>query len=180
MRIRGWVAGSAARLVLAGLLVAEFQRPLNSDSAWLLHLAARVAQGDRLYHDLIEINPPLVVWLQLPIVFLSERLGLDPAIALRIAVLIWIGGCLALSGRVLRSTPLPGKDRQWILLAAVMVTLVWTRAHFAARELIALVALLPFLFAAAVVARGGALPTILRIGVGCVAALGFTIKPHFL
>src|SRR4026208_2380402 len=105
MRIRGWVAGSAARLVLAGLLVAEFQRPLNSDSAWLLHLAARVAQGDRLYHDLIEINPPLVVWLQLPIVFLSERLGLDPAISLRIAVLIWIGGCPGLGGAGLHRLP---------------------------------------------------------------------------
>lgn len=174
------MAGGIVSLLVAALLVAEFQRPLNSDSAWLLHLAGRVTRGDRLYVDLLEINPPLVVWIQIPIAFLADRLGLDPISAFRIAVLAWIGLCLVLSARVLRSATVRAQDRRWILLGIVLVALGWTRAHFGEREHIALVALLPYLFATAVAAQGRALRPVLRILVGLVAALGFTIKPHFL
>ncbi len=178
---RGWVvAGGIASLLVGALLVAEFQRPLNSDSAWLLHLAERVVRGDRLYVDLIEINPPLIVWLQIPIVFLAGRLGLDPISAFRIAVLAWIGLCLVLSASVLRSATVRARDRRWILLAIVLVALGWTRAHFGEREHLVLVALLPYLFLTAMVAQGRALLPALRIVVGFVAALGFTLKPHFL
>ena len=178
--LRWVVAGGIFGLLLAALLVAEFQRPLNSDSAWLLHVADRVAQGDRLYVDLIEINPPLVVWLQIPIVSLAGRLGLDPISAFRIAVLAWIGLCLVLSARVLRSGTVRVRDRRWILLAIVMVALGWTRAHFGEREHIALVALLPYLFATAMAEHGRAPRPAIRMIVGLLAALGFTLKPHFL
>ncbi len=180
MRIGGWVGVAIICLVLAGLVVAEFQRPLNSDSAWLLHLAGRVARGDRLYHDLVEINPPLVVWLQVPIVFLSDRLGLDPAAGFRIAVLAWIGFCLTLSDQILRSATSRTRDRLWILLATGLVVVGWTRAHFGEREHIALVALLPYLYATGAVAQGRLLRPALRVATGSVAALGFTLKPHFL
>src|SRR3954452_11397596 len=100
---------AAASLLFATLLLAEFRRPLNSDSAWLLYVARRVVQGDRLYIDLIEINPPLIVWLQIPVVALAHAVGSSPATTLRVFVLVWVALSLVLSALALKRT-LPGRQ----------------------------------------------------------------------
>ena len=167
-------------MLLTALLVAEFRRPLNSDSAWLLYLARRVVQGDRLYVDLVEINPPLVVWLQLPLIHLAEWLGLDPTTVFRVGVLVWIGSSLVFCARLLRLALPRSQARCWILLAIIVVLLGWTRAHFGEREHLALAALLPYLFATAAAAEGRAPGPSVRVFVGAIAALGLALKPHFL
>jgi hypothetical protein len=137
-------------------------------------------QGDRLYVDLVEINPPLVVWLQLPIVFLARWLGIDPTTAFRVAVLVLIGLCLVLCVRLLRAvTPRPW-DRDWVLVAMLAVLLGWTRAHFGEREHIALAAMLPYFIASAAAARGHPPESVIGLAVGAVASIGFGMKPHFL
>lgn len=178
--VRWALLGGTGALLLTALLVAEFRRPLNSDSAWLLYLARRVVQGDRLYVDLVEINPPLVVWLQLPLIHLAEWLGLDPTPVFRAGVLVWIGSSLVLCARLLRLTLPRPQDRFWILLAIIVVLVGWTRAHFGEREHLALAALLPYLFATAAAAQERSPGPSVRLFVGALAALGLALKPHFL
>jgi hypothetical protein len=139
-----------------------------------------VLRGDRLYVDLVEINPPLVVWLQLPIVLLSGWFGADPTTAFRLAVLALITLCLLLCARLLQSVTSRRPERRWLLLAILVVLLGWTRAHFGEREHIALAAILPYLFAAAAVAQGCTIPAPLGLAVGATASIGFGMKPHFL
>jgi len=45
-----------------GLWAVQMQRPLNADVAWLLDAGSRWAHGQRLYVDIVEINPPLVFY----------------------------------------------------------------------------------------------------------------------
>jgi hypothetical protein len=45
-----------------GLWALQMQRPLNADVAWLLDAGSRWAHGQRLYIDIVEINPPLVFY----------------------------------------------------------------------------------------------------------------------
>ena len=170
----------ALGILLAALILAEFRRPLNSDSAWLLYLARRVLEGDRLYVELVEINPPLVVWLQLPVVFLARWLGVDPTVVFRVAVFMLIGVCLFLSAQLLRTVTPRTSERRWILLAIVLVLLGWTRAHFGQREHIALAAILPYLLASAAAAQGHVLGPPLGVTVAAIAAIGFAMKPHFV
>ena len=35
--------------------------PLNTDVSWLLTVGERVLNGERLYSDIVEINPPMAV-----------------------------------------------------------------------------------------------------------------------
>ena len=70
-------------LLLTGLvfLVAILLRqavPLNTDVSWLLVVCERMLDGQHLYRDIIEINPPMAAFAYLPGVALARVLGVDP------------------------------------------------------------------------------------------------------
>ncbi len=49
--------------VLAVVLFTALRSPLKDDIAWLLYVARRWMTGRELYVDVIEVNPPLIVWI---------------------------------------------------------------------------------------------------------------------
>jgi hypothetical protein len=51
---------------------AELASVARSDIAFLLYAAGRVLDGARLYLDVVEINPPLIIALNLPAVLLAR------------------------------------------------------------------------------------------------------------
>src|SRR3979490_805715 len=56
--------------------------PLNTDVSWLLTIGERVLDGQRLYVDIVEINPPMAVFAYLPGIAVARALGLDPKIVI--------------------------------------------------------------------------------------------------
>ena len=48
----------------------------NTDVSWLLTVAERVLDGQRLYVDVIETNPPMAVLIYMPGVVIARALGL--------------------------------------------------------------------------------------------------------
>jgi len=67
------VMGASILALVATLGVVLFttlRTPLKDDVAWLLYIAGRWLTGQRLYIDLVEVNPPLIIWLSaLPAMF---------------------------------------------------------------------------------------------------------------
>src|SRR5664279_576170 len=56
----------AMAVLLAALtlvLATAIGSPLKDDVAWLLYVARKWLGGQRLYEDLVEVNPPLIVWI---------------------------------------------------------------------------------------------------------------------
>src|SRR5450631_2566114 len=49
--------------VFAAVMFVALRSPLKDDIAWLLYVARRWMAGKELYVDLIEVNPPLIIWL---------------------------------------------------------------------------------------------------------------------
>jgi hypothetical protein len=152
----------------------------NTDVSWLITLAEKVLDGQRLYVDLIEINPPASVFLYLPAVAFARALGLSPETAVDAAVFLAIGVSLWLAGRTLRQAPDDKIDlmRLAVLVAALLAIL--PAQTFGEREHIAVIFLLP-LFALWSVRSADARPddvlAVLAAGIG--AGLALTIKPHF-
>ena len=63
---RHTVAAATMLLLLVTLGVVMFtvlRLPLKDDVAWLLYVARRWLAGRELYTDLVEVNPPLIVWI---------------------------------------------------------------------------------------------------------------------
>ena len=69
---------------LLGLLPQALSRTLP-DIAFPLWAAERMQHGARLYVDILEINPPLFIWVDLPLVWLSRVTGLESFTWYRIA-----------------------------------------------------------------------------------------------
>lgn len=150
------------------------------DVTWLQIAAQRALHHQQLYRQVLEVNPPLSVFIYAPALLLADRVGLQPEAATAALCVLAIVVSLALSGAILR--PMTGSDpvRGWKLAAAGAFVLgVMPAAAFGQREHLATIALLPFLAVTAMRAdlrRPHWLPAILAgLGLGVALAL----KPHF-
>jgi hypothetical protein len=173
---------SALRLLPALLPVLLFvpfvlAPPINHDVAAVLAFSERWLAGEHLYSDLIDVNPPLIYVLNLIPAAIAAATGLDAVIALQ--------ACLVAFGLFVWWLALRVRDRaaegpaERAFLDVLPGLFVFAAGYdFGQREWLMAVAALPYLLAAARRERGERPP--LRITIAIVAAIGFSLKPHFL
>ena len=141
-----------------------------------------MSDGARLYVDVVEVNPPLVIWLDLPLVAIARGTGWSEPAVYRGFVWLLALLSLGLSDRALRGLD-PAGPAWWrrALLVALTVLLAGMPAgYFGQREHLALILVLPWLLVSAARAEGGVPRLALSVGAGALAALGVGLKPHFL
>jgi hypothetical protein len=154
--------------------------PLNTDVSWLLVIGERMLDGQRLYRDIIEINPPMAPFAYLPGVALARVLGIDPRHVIDAQLLLLAAASLFAVSRILRLSPAmaPFRSGAFAVWAAAVVTIL-PMDVFAQREHIALLTFLPALAVYAL--RGNREPVplwaIVIAGVGAGITLAF--KPFF-
>lgn len=139
---------------------------LNPDCAWLLELARRVLEGDRLYADVSETNPPLIVWMNLLPAALSAQIGLPLQTSLIICVSLLTLACAFLCYQ--KNKAYPALTAFYLLLVTLL-----SAQNFAQREHLLLMLALPYLISL----LPGNRPSCFA---ATIAALGFLLKPHFL
>ena len=130
-------------------LVPQFLSRTLPDISFLLYAAGRVLDGATLYVDLIEINPPLIVWLNLPIVGAARALGISEIVVYRIAVTLLLIASAAISARILRRmaehAPSVLPSFRLSVLLAVFALFVLPRLDWGEREHLMLALVLPYL-----------------------------------
>jgi len=149
----GWEGLAPMPLLLTGMvfLVAVLLRqmvPLNTDVSWLLVLCERMLDGQQLYRDIIEINPPMAAFAYLPGVALARVLGVDPRYVIDAQLLLLAAASLLAVSRILRLSPALA-EMKWgafVVWAAAVVTIL-PMLVFAQREHIAMLTFLPALAA---------------------------------
>src|ERR1700712_2453996 len=62
--------------VLGTVLFITLRSPLKDDIAWLLYVAHRWLAGRELYIDVVEVNPPLIVWISAIPLEIARWLGI--------------------------------------------------------------------------------------------------------
>jgi hypothetical protein len=174
--------------------------PLNQDVAAVLSFSQRMLAGERLYVDLIDVNPPLVFLLNLPAALLAAWTPLDGVQALVVLLLLFsaLAFCLCL-----RLNPPRGPAERAMMFALLPLVLLLAGYDFGQREQIMAAAALPYLFLAERRIEGAriGLPGVGQVmaprGVHwqpsagtpgwlmvttctLLAAIGFALKPHFL
>jgi hypothetical protein len=169
-------------LVVFGLgAVPVFLGMLNHDVSWMLYAAERLVDGARLGVDVVEVNPPLVIWLDIPPVLLARVAGMSDILTFRLMVLAMIAGSLPLSAWVLRRLwPEQPAARHGLLLLQLFLVLPMVGYDFGQREHLLIALLLPYLFAAAARASGRPLDGWMPWLIGAWAAIGIALKPYFL
>ena len=172
----------AAVLLAAIGLVPQFLSRSLPDIAFLLYTAGKLLDGGRLYVDVLEVNPPLIVWLNVPVVLISRLAGMSDLLVYRIAVTGLLAASVAGCGWVLGRSP-EGESiraRRILLLSIVVALFILPRLDWGEREHLTLALTLPYVLLAAVRLDGGRVPALPAAGIGLAAAVGIAIKPHFV
>jgi hypothetical protein len=172
-----WIVAAAAALI--AIAIQSLWIPVDADVSWLLTVSERVLAGDRLYVDIVEVNPPASVWLYLPLVWLAQLIGARPE-AVVVAGFAAAGVASTLATVRLASALRNAPDLAGLAAAAAFVTLLLPMALFAQREHAALILALPVLTCLALVADGRRIGRSALIASGVAAGLIVVIKPHFL
>jgi hypothetical protein len=162
-------------------LVAEFRSYARADIGFLLDAATRVLDGARLYVDVVEINPPLIVALNAAVVWLARLLHFDEILLYRIAITAVLLGSLWLSSTLLRSVvSLDVRTRRLLLLALAFVLFPLAESDFGEREHLVVALLVPYVLVAAARLAGHPVPKARAFLVGLLAGSAFALKPQFL
>jgi hypothetical protein len=172
----GWGVTVVALAVMGLSIFNAMTLPINHDAAWLLHVSREVLSGARLYSDIIEINPPLIVWVGIPVILLERATGLSHTVLF--PALIASGAVLSLAAANRLARPILGEQTsRSFLLGSALGLFVVPSFYWGQREHIMLLLTLPYIVAAATRAQGVPPPNTWLIGL--VGGLGFVLKPHF-
>ncbi len=168
--------------MIAVSLAGEWRTPLNSDAAWLLHCAVRLLGGERLYGDILEINPPLIVWLNLPAGGIEPCDGLGPGG--RVSRAVALAG-VAIDSRLdrallARQPRVTARARGIAGLALTVAVFPLVGGIFGQREHLALILAIPFVAVAALRAEQVHLHRSVAAATGLAAGIGLAIKPHYV
>lgn len=173
-----WVACAT---IVAMSLAAELARSPTPDIGLFLYAAGRVLAGARLYRDVVDLNPPLIIALNLPVVVLSTMTGLSEFLLYRLGATLFVGILLWYSARlILRYVVLgePGWARYLVLLLSFALFGL-ARIDFGQREHFVLALMVPYVLLVAAEIVGQRPPpgeaTVIGLMVG--AAIG--LKPQF-
>jgi hypothetical protein len=170
-----------AAMIAAALAIAiqTLWIPIDADVSWLITVCERVLSGERLYIDILEVNPPASVWLYLPLVWLAQTIGARPEAVVAAG---FVAGGLASAFTTLRIASRLDRSmaRPFLACALPFIALVLPMALFAQREHAAVLLALPVLAALAVIAEGGRLNRRAVAASGFAAGLIVIIKPYFL
>jgi hypothetical protein len=131
--------------------------------------------------DVVEINPPLIVALNIPVVLAARALGLQPVLVYQLAVFALLGLSLAASSLLLRRLlPDDPRLRRGLVMLLGLVLFAMPGLDFGEREHLMLALILPYAWLAGGRVAGWAPPGRLAALVGICAGVGFALKPQFL
>ena len=148
-RARSPIVDAISLLLLLGVttivLFVALCSPLKDDIAWLLYVARRWMAGRELYVDMIEINPPLIVWISAIPVALARWLSVAPQFVAMPVFAAIVLGCAWWSACLLR--PIGGLFAARIPVFAVIggVLLIIPASELGQREHLLVAAFLPYL-----------------------------------
>lgn len=151
------------------------------DQAWYLFAAERVLKGAKLYGpDVVDTNPPLILWFSTLPVLLSHILPLSLTASLRVIIVVMIFGSTAWCLRVLRRAPFMESTvvRSLIGFLILYVEMRLTAYDFGQREHLIVLLAIPYLLAAATGAIES-LSIVERCGLGLAVGLAICLKPQY-
>ena len=182
--LRAGATGALALLPVALLALGFLLFPPDvsrvADIAWLITVSEQVLDGQTLYVDLVETNPPASLWLYLPAVWLARHLHVVPEMVVNLQILALAGFSLWLGARLLdRAGLLARQHRAAIGCLAVALLVLLPNGTFGQREHAGVLLLLPVLAGLCLRLSRQRPARMESLACGIAAGFAICIKPHF-
>ena len=131
-------------ILFATAIVLRHVLAANTDVSWLLTIGERVLDGQRLYVDVFEVNPPMAVLVYIPGIVIARALELPVEAVIDGLIFTAIFVSLAIVARILKnSSVLPGATSWPLAPLGFAVLAILPMQAFGQREHIAILELLP-------------------------------------
>lgn len=147
---------------------------LSWDVSWLMHASERLLAGGTYTHDFFELNPPLILYLYVPPVWVHQFTSLSLIMLLRVYIYLIAAFSLYL---VYRYVP---QQKRLMTLTAGVAYLLLPLYEFGQRDHILLMCILPYLALIMHRLAGQSVIAWKASGVGLLAGIGFALKPYYL
>ena len=165
--------------VLAAVLFVAMRSPLKDDIAWLLYVARRWMAGRELYVDVVEVNPPLIVWISAIPLEIARWLDVGPRfvampvfLTLVLACGWWASSLLRVRGGLF-AEPLP------VFAVIGSALLILPASDLGQREHLLVAAFLPYLVLFTRALDGKRASVAAWLAAGAIAGLGCALKPRY-
>lgn len=166
-------------VVLSLVLFIALRSPLKDDIAWLLYVARRWMTGRELYVDVVEVNPPLIIWISVIPLEIARWLDVDSQCVAMPVFVSAVLGCAWWTASLLRERGGLFSERLAVFAAIGCALLILPAGDLGQREHLLVAGFLPYLvlFARSLDGKRMALGTALMAG--GLAALGCALKPRY-
>lgn len=173
---------TAYLLLIVMMVLVHLMNGAAADKEWLLFSARMWLDGKQLYVDLVEVSPPLIIWIYALVIKLSHLLAIQHDLGLSATVLTLTLFSALVCRKLIRLHPLLGGtkgDVTLYTLLAITALVLWPNpAYFADREHIFITLVLPYLLRFSPIMLAARISPGLRFTVAAMAGVGFCIKPH--
>ena len=160
----------------------QVQVLFSPDVGYLIYAANQLLAGGKYAADIFETNPPMILYLYMPICFLHKWLHIEIILLARIYGL-FLTSVSSLCCFVLLKKLIEPNDRIYfkvLFYTILVVYFILPMNDILQREHILLIALLPYLLSAALRLENKPISTFSAVVIGVCAGLGFALKPYFL
>jgi hypothetical protein len=171
--------------VLGAVLFIALRSPLKDDIAWLLYVARRWLAGRELYIDVVEVNPPLIVWISAIPLEIARWMHVDSQFVAMPVFIAGVLGCAWWTASLLHVRGGIFAERLPVFAAIGSALLILPAADLGQREHLLVAAFLPYLalFAGSLdgkgVLEGRRASIVAALVAGVLAGLGCALKPRY-
>ena len=165
--------------VLGVVMYVTLRTPLKDDIAWLLYVARRWMMGRELYVDLVEVNPPLIVWISAVPIGLARWLNVDPQLVAMPVFVAAVLGCAWWTASLLRAHRALFRDPLPVFAITGVALLILPAADLGQREHLLVAAFLPYLVLHARSLDRKSVGLVASVLAGALAGLGCALKPRY-
>lgn len=150
------------------------------DASVFLGCAGQLLDGQKVFLDVFEINPPLITYISMIPMQLSRAAGLDPAYAFLVFVIAVAATSMVLANLALRRATEAERLVCNVMLAACFLGFSFSAQNILGqREQLFVMLYLPFFFIRWLRNLDRKISLPLAICIGILAGIGTAIKPHF-
>lgn len=152
----------------------------NNDQSWYLYAAQRVLTGAHISgSELIETNPPLIIWFSVVPAFLGRSLHLDAYLMLEAVVFVMVIASVAWCARILRITGAAQSRALLFIRAGSVLSAEIFMSGFVVgqREHLLVILILPYILSATLSGKSR-LPFAELCAIGIAAGIAVCFKPQ--
>lgn len=166
-------------VALVFVLTTVVRSPMKDDVAWLLWVARKWLSGRDLYVDLVEVNPPLVIWLYAIPAGIAVWFNLAPKLASTLFFAAILLGSAWWTASLLHGRSVLLERRIPVFSVIATLLLVLPGVEFGQREHLLAAVVLPYLALFVRSLEGEREPIAQASIAGAIAALGCAMKPSY-